>query len=461
MTVPPDPGSPDSGNKGPEPGDVTASEPSPWAAPGADPSAAYAEGPTAAYGQSPSAAYGEGTWAGYGHGSYGAAAGGTAPLFAGPAPVLVSFDPPASQSRLTIAFRAILVIPHGVVLWALGIATTVVVIIGWFAALFIGELPEWAHTFISGVLRWQARVYGYVFFLAGPYPPFSLEDERYPIHLATARTRLNRFAVLFRVILAIPAWVVLVLAGYGVIAVSFFVWLIALIAGRLPDSLHQALAAILRFQLRAYAYYYLVTPEYPWWGLFGDRPAIAEPTTPVEVDASALPIRTDPWQLRLSSAARTMVAGDLVIGLAAIIVVSIVGPSANSNPATAFSNAAGLIQIGAAYDKLTSSTVGFENATQACGGKLACVTSQDRKEAGYLQTFAGAVRSAGLQGQPATDASKLITDADRSAQSLDTLATATSVSQYESDFSTTGLQQQLNNVDSDYRKLIQDLASSG
>jgi Domain of unknown function (DUF4389) len=89
-----------------------------------------------------------------------------------------------------------------------------VIFIGWFAALFMGSLPEWAHTFLTGVLRWQVRVYAYTFFLTGMYPPFSMEDEPYPVRLVTARTRLNRLAVFFRLILVVPAGIVAVVAAY-------------------------------------------------------------------------------------------------------------------------------------------------------------------------------------------------------------------------------------------------------
>src|SRR5215469_10100058 len=58
------------------------------------------------------------------------------------APVLVAFAGPAPQSRLTVAFRVILAIPQFIVVWALTIAAEVLAIIGWFAALFTGRLPD-------------------------------------------------------------------------------------------------------------------------------------------------------------------------------------------------------------------------------------------------------------------------------------------------------------------------------
>src|SRR5260370_19842072 len=79
------------------------------------------------------------------------------------APVLVAFAPSAPQSRLTVLVRVIMVIPQLFVLWLLGIAAMVVVIIGWFGALFTGRLPLFAADFLAGYLRWWTRVYAYMF----------------------------------------------------------------------------------------------------------------------------------------------------------------------------------------------------------------------------------------------------------------------------------------------------------
>ena len=104
----------------------------------------------------------------------------------------------APQRRLTVGFRIILAIPQLIVLYFLSIAAGIVLVIGWFAALFMGRLPEWVHSFISGVVRWTTRVYAYMYLLTDRYPQFSLDDEDYPARpILPAPGPLNRWTVLF------------------------------------------------------------------------------------------------------------------------------------------------------------------------------------------------------------------------------------------------------------------------
>jgi hypothetical protein len=185
----------------------------------------------------------------------------------------------APQRRLTVAFRIILAIPQFIVLYFLGIATLFVVVIGWFAALFMGRLPEWAHSFISGVVRWYTRVGAYMFLLTDRYPPFSLDDEAYPARpILPARGRLNRWAVLFRIILAIPAGAFYQIVEYGLtIPLLLVMWFVVLISGRMPPSLYATYSALLRYQVRFHAYFLMLTSEYAW-GMLGDRVAPQPPT---------------------------------------------------------------------------------------------------------------------------------------------------------------------------------------
>jgi hypothetical protein len=68
-----------------------------------------------------------------------------------------------------------LAIPHYIVLFFLGIAAIVAVIVAWFAILFTGSYPRSLFDFVVSVLRWSNRVNGYAFVLVtDQYPPFSL-----------------------------------------------------------------------------------------------------------------------------------------------------------------------------------------------------------------------------------------------------------------------------------------------
>ena len=193
----------------------------------------------------------------------------------------------APQRRLTVGFRIILAIPQFIVLYFLSIAAVIVLVIGWFAALFMGRLPEWVHSFISGVVRWTTRVYAYMYLLTDRYPQFSLDDEDYPARpILPAPGRLNRWAVLFRFILVIPAAVFAQIVEYGLtFPLLFVVWLMVLFTGRMHPALYGAYAALLRYQVRLHSWFAMLTSEYAW-GMLGDRaeaaapPAFAPPPPP-------------------------------------------------------------------------------------------------------------------------------------------------------------------------------------
>jgi hypothetical protein len=197
-----------------------------------------------------------------------------------PGPVLVAVAGPASQRRATVAVRIVLAVPHLLALYFLGIAACVVVLIGWLGALVTGRLPRFAATYLSGYLEWYSRVGAYLLLLTDEYPPFAFGDAAYPVRLAVGAGKLNRLTVAFRIVLAIPAAIVSMLLTFGFTTIVIFIaWLTALIAGRLPASLHQAFAAVLRYTIRYYGYLYLLTGAYPA-GLFGDEPGVQTEAVP-------------------------------------------------------------------------------------------------------------------------------------------------------------------------------------
>ena len=190
----------------------------------------------------------------------------------------VGFTGLAQQNRLTVLVRLILLIPQIIVLALLAIALFFVAIIGWFAALITGRLPEWAYTFMSGLIRWGVRVQAYYFLLTDRYPPFSFDDADYAVRIVfPAPGELNRLAVLFRFFLAIPAAVFQQIVYYGLtLPLLFVVWVIVLVSGQMPQPLYTAYSALLRYQTRHGSYFLMLTSEYPW-GMLGDVPAGALP----------------------------------------------------------------------------------------------------------------------------------------------------------------------------------------
>jgi hypothetical protein len=60
--------------------------------------------------------------------------------------------------------------------------------------------------------------------------------------------------------------------GWGILAVFF--WLTVLILGRMPRPVFEATAAVVRYTMRAYAYFMMLTSAYPKW-LFDDRALVS------------------------------------------------------------------------------------------------------------------------------------------------------------------------------------------
>lgn len=185
--------------------------------------------------------------------------------------VWVAYEGPGPQRRLTVAFRIILAIPHFIYAFLVSFVAFLVVVVGWFAALLLGRLPHGIAEFLAGVVDYVTRVnaYGYLL-LTDRYPPFRLGGADYAVSVdLPPDVQLNRAAVLFRLVLMLPAGIVVQLLSNGLGVVAFVGWLLALMLGRLPVPLFEAFAAALRYEVRFYAYAVMLTSEYPR-GLFGD-----------------------------------------------------------------------------------------------------------------------------------------------------------------------------------------------
>jgi hypothetical protein len=84
-------------------------------------------------------------------------------------------DVPRDLNRWLPLVKWFLAIPHYFVLFFLGIAAFVSVVIAWFSILFTGRYPRPLFDFVEGVIRWSNRVNAYALILVtDEYPPFRL-----------------------------------------------------------------------------------------------------------------------------------------------------------------------------------------------------------------------------------------------------------------------------------------------
>ncbi len=187
-----------------------------------------------------------------------------------PYPAQMEITYPPELNRWLPLVKWLLVIPHYIVLAFLGIGAFFVIVFAFFAVLFTGRFPRGAFDYLVGVQRWAYRVSAYHLFMTDAYPPFSLEDNpndpirlvvEYPEHIANWRPLVHW-------LLVIPYAIVSSILFYFTLILAFFAFFTVLFTKRIPRGMFDLMVPGFRWQLRANAYAYWMTGQYPpfIWG---------------------------------------------------------------------------------------------------------------------------------------------------------------------------------------------------
>jgi len=188
-------------------------------------------------------------------------------------PIDLDVEVPDHIARWRPLVQWILAIPLFIIDYVLRIVAQVLVFVGWFVALFTGQLPEGIGDFVAGYYRYTWRAYTYSWFLRDKYPPFGpslgySDPGDDPAWFEVQRGEgLSRLAVLFRIIMVIPQWIViffLLIAVYVAMVVAFFA---VIITGRWPEGLRDFVVGVGRWILRVDAWFYLLADPYPPFSL--------------------------------------------------------------------------------------------------------------------------------------------------------------------------------------------------
>ncbi|CAN5811652.1 hypothetical protein BH24ACT5_BH24ACT5_30710 [soil metagenome] len=192
-----------------------------------------------------------------------------------------------SRSRLTVAFRYILAIPHIVIAAAWGYFAQLIGFVQWFIVLFTGRRNEGIWNLQHSWLGYSARVSGYQSLLFDEWPAIGPDPEAEPtVFRMQYQAEANRLTNALRFFWVIPAAIVLFFVGIGAFFVVMASWFTIVITGRHPRGMWDYLLRYLRFAVRVSAYGNLMTDEYPRWrgdeptGLAGSGAPLAAPSTP-------------------------------------------------------------------------------------------------------------------------------------------------------------------------------------
>ncbi|HEY2374132.1 MAG TPA: DUF4389 domain-containing protein [Gaiellaceae bacterium] len=210
-------------------------------------------------------------------------------------PVDVRLPEPQVQVRWKTLFRIILVLPAAglsVVLSGVGgpgrlprkgrsaafsdgggALTAFCAFLGWFASLARGRMPKGLRDAGAYGLGYGVQTLAYVLLITDRYPsadPTAMLDEverppEHPVHLVgdAHDLRRSRLTVFFRLLLALPHIVWLLLWTIAAIIVAIIVWFAALFTGQPPRALHAFLSHYVRYQLHVSAYIYLAANPFP------------------------------------------------------------------------------------------------------------------------------------------------------------------------------------------------------
>ncbi|CAN5162962.1 hypothetical protein BH18ACT12_BH18ACT12_02810 [soil metagenome] len=177
--------------------------------------------------------------------------------------IRVTDTEPLRRRRLVVFLRLILLVPHYIVLSVWALLLIPVVPFSWLAALILGRLPTAFHRFLAAYLRYEGQVTAWLYLLSATYPdPLHTNEHPFGIEVPAARHQ-PRLVTFFRLLLAIPAFVLASVFNVIMTAVGVGAWFVALALGRTTPGLQELGTFCLRYQLETQAYLSLLTAAYP------------------------------------------------------------------------------------------------------------------------------------------------------------------------------------------------------
>jgi hypothetical protein len=189
-------------------------------------------------------------------------------------PVQLSFQAERQMARWRPVAQWLLAIPHLVISYTLRTLRHVLTLISFFTVLFTKQIPRPLFDTIAMTYRYEWRTTSYALFLHEDYPPFDFRpaagDDGLEPHTAMTFTypeALSRWQPLYKWLLAVPHYVVLIGLWVASVVIVLFGFFAVVFTGSYPAPARDFLVAVYRYGLRVQAYVGLLTDRYPPFAL--------------------------------------------------------------------------------------------------------------------------------------------------------------------------------------------------
>ncbi|MCU1380658.1 MAG: hypothetical protein JWN29_3641 [Acidimicrobiales bacterium] len=182
----------------------------------------------------------------------------------------INFHADRRVARWRPLVQWLLAVPHLVVANALSSLRGILTLISLATVVFTKRIPRPLFDAIAMTYRYEWRAFSYALALHEEYPPFEFmpaaDDDGHARNTSLTITypeQLNRWKPLYKWLLAVPHYVVLV--ALAVASVGCLLWGAAtvIVTGAYPERARRFLVNAYRYCLRVETYVGLLTDEYP------------------------------------------------------------------------------------------------------------------------------------------------------------------------------------------------------
>jgi hypothetical protein len=217
------------------------------------------------------------------------------------------------RGRGSVFFRWWFAVPFFLWLSLWSIVAFFAALLNWLATLLLGRSPGPLHRFLSRYVRFATHVYAYTNLATEQLPKFD-GGQGYELDLEIDPPgRQRRLTILFRLPLALPAIVLIVMLAGGGFSVFTTMWSGGISSGgllgtaallgwfasiawtRMPRGLRDVIVYVVFYGAQLWAYLLLLTDSYPC-----ADPGIAIPRPPARDDPVSMRVEEEPQRSRLT-----------------------------------------------------------------------------------------------------------------------------------------------------------------